>query len=77
MRKSKLLEELELEAKKRDIIIRYEDLGLHKGGLCRLFGRYFLIVNRGLKTKEKAELIAGILREQADREEHRTQKPDE
>ena len=63
MRKSKLLEELEKKAIDKGIIVRYEDLGLHKGGLCRLFGRYFLMVNKGLKTNAKEELIMAILKE--------------
>ncbi len=63
MRKSKLLEKLEEEAEKKQIIVRYEPLGLHKGGLCKLFGRYFLFVNKALKTKEKEEFILASLEE--------------
>jgi hypothetical protein len=60
MTKAKQLEQLEQECHKRGVKLIYDDLR-SEGGLCRLRGCYYLILNRRLASETKARIIADAL----------------
>lgn len=61
-----LFNELGALAGKLGIAIRYGHIGgedaLHRGGLCRVEGKYFLIMHSRLTRKEKIRVMAETLR---------------
>jgi hypothetical protein len=60
MSKAKQLEQLEQECHTRGIKLIYDDLR-SEGGLCRLRGCYYLILNRRLASETKARIILEAL----------------
>lgn len=62
MKKKEILSQLENIIESFGVSIRYEDLGTHYGGLCKLFGKMFLFVNKSLPIDAKIELLATELR---------------
>lgn len=60
MSKAKQLEQLEQECHTRGVKLIYDDLR-SEGGLCRLRGCYYLILNRRLASETKARVIAEAL----------------
>ena len=60
MSKAKQLEQLEQECHTRGVKLIYDDLR-SEGGLCRLRGCYYLILNRRLASESKARVIAAAL----------------
>ncbi len=58
--KSKRLEQLEQECRERGVTVIYDDLR-SEGGLCRLRGSFFLILNRRLAPETKARVITDAL----------------
>jgi hypothetical protein len=62
---SAFLAELEAVAQSLGIEVRYENLkkegSFTPGGLCRLKGRYLLIVNSRAATRDKVEALAMAL----------------
>ena len=68
MSKTSRLEQLERECKERGIRLIYDDLR-SEGGLCRLRGCYYVILNRRLASETRVRIIADALarvREMAD-----------
>ena len=65
MDESAVLTELEGLARSFDIEVRYENLkregGFTSGGLCRLKGRYLLIINSKAANRDKIEALAAAL----------------
>ena len=61
-----LLNQLEELAKKLGITVRCENVNLEEsssaGGLCRLKGKYVLIVNAQAPVKEKIEVLTKVLK---------------
>jgi hypothetical protein len=61
-----LLDELEELADRLGIDVRYGNIGMaesHRmGGLCRVQGKYFLIMHSRLTTKEKIGVIISTLK---------------
>jgi hypothetical protein len=61
MDENTLLNQLEELAERLDIAVRYEtaleDFQFSHGGLCRLKGRYVIIVNKDISTAEKARTL--------------------
>jgi hypothetical protein len=62
MRKKEMLVQLENLAESLGISVRYENLGVHHGGLCKLFGKQFLFVNKALSLEAKIELFINELK---------------
>ena len=60
MSKTSRLEQLEQECHTRGVKLIYDDLR-SEGGLCRLRGCYYLILNRRLASETKARIIADAL----------------
>jgi hypothetical protein len=60
MTKAKRLEQLEQECKERGIKLIYDDLR-SEGGLCRLRGSYYVILNRRLASETKTRIIGDAL----------------
>jgi hypothetical protein len=60
MSKAKQLEQLEQECHTRGVKLIYDDLR-SEGGLCRLRGCYYLILNRRLASETKARIIVDAL----------------
>jgi len=60
MSKAKQLEQLEQECHTRGVKLIYDDLR-SEGGLCRLRGSFYLILNRRLASETKARIIADAL----------------
>jgi hypothetical protein len=60
MTKAKQLEQLEQECKERGVKLMYDDLR-SEGGLCRLRGSYYVILNRRLASETKTRIIADAL----------------
>jgi hypothetical protein len=60
MSKAKQLEQLEQECHTRGVKLIYDDLR-SEGGLCRLRGSFYLILNRRLASETKARIILGAL----------------
>ena len=58
--KAKQLEQLEQECRERGIRLIYDDLR-SEGGLCRLRGSFFLILNRRLAVETRVRAIAAAL----------------
>jgi len=62
---SAFLKELEEVAQSLGIEVRYEnfkkEVGFASGGLCRLKGRYLLIINSRAAAREKVEALAGAV----------------
>ncbi len=54
------LDQLEQECHTRGVKLIYDDLR-SEGGLCRLRGCYYLILNRRLASETKARIIAAAL----------------
>ena len=66
------LSELEKLASELDVDVSYEPMGglvQGVGGLCRLRGRYRIIVDRKLKPPERLQVVADALR-RFDTDEH-------
>jgi hypothetical protein len=66
------LSELEKLASELDVDVTYEPMGglvQGVGGLCRLRGRYRIIVDRKLKPPERLQVVADALR-RFDTDEH-------
>lgn len=65
MDESAFLAELEAVAQSLGVEVRYENLkkegSFTPGGLCRLKGRYLLIVNSRAATRDKVEALAMAL----------------
>jgi len=61
-----LLDELEKLAERLGIDIRYGKIGVEEsrrmGGLCRVHGRYVLIMHSGLSKKDKIAVILKTLK---------------
>ena len=61
-----LLDQMEELADRLGIDIRYGNIGVEEsrrmGGLCRVQGKYFLIMHSCLTTKEKIRVIAKTLK---------------
>jgi len=66
MSKTTRLEQLEQECHGRGVRLIYDDLR-SEGGLCRLRGSYYLILNRRLASETKARIIADALARVGDR----------
>jgi hypothetical protein len=60
MSKTAKLEQLEQECHTRGVRLIYDDLR-SEGGLCRLRGSYYLILNRRLASETKARIIVDAL----------------
>jgi hypothetical protein len=60
MSKTSRLEQLEQECKERGIRLIYDDLR-SEGGLCRLRGCYYVIMNRRLASETRTRIIADAL----------------
>jgi hypothetical protein len=60
MSKTSRLEQLEQECHTRGVKLIYDDLR-SEGGLCRLRGSFYLILNRRLASETKARIIADAL----------------
>ena len=60
MSKTTKLEQLEQECHGRGVRLIYDDLR-SEGGLCRLRGSYYLILNRRLASETKARIIVDAL----------------
>jgi hypothetical protein len=60
MSKTSRLEQLEQECKERGVRLIYDDLR-SEGGLCRLRGNYYVIMNRRLAFETKIRIIANAL----------------
>ena len=60
MSKAKQLEQLEQECHTRGVKLIYDDLR-SEGGLCRLRGSFYLILNRRLAFETKIRIIADAL----------------
>jgi hypothetical protein len=60
MSKTSRLEQLEQECKERGIRLIYDDLR-SEGGLCRLRGCYYVILNRRLAAETRIRIIADAL----------------
>jgi hypothetical protein len=60
MSKKTRLEQLEQECHGRGVRLIYDDLR-SEGGLCRLRGSYFLILNRRLASETRVRIIADAL----------------
>jgi hypothetical protein len=60
MTKAKQLEQLEQECKERGIRLIYDDLR-SEGGLCRLRGCYYVILNRRLASETRTRILADAL----------------
>ena len=60
MSKKDRLEQLEQECHTRGVKLIYDDLR-SEGGLCRLRGCYYLILNRRLASETKARIIGEAL----------------
>jgi len=58
MKREGLLAKLEETAEKVGLIIRYENLGQLKGGLCRIKEKNFIFINKSLPITSKIELIS-------------------
>jgi len=68
MSKTSRLEQVEQECKERGVRLIYDDLR-SEGGLCRLRGCYYVILNRRLASETKTRIIVDALarvREMAD-----------
>lgn len=66
MEENRLLQELEGIAEKLSIAVQYDDLmGMDfkiKGGLCKLRGKHFIIMDRRTPLTERVDLLVGALR---------------
>ena len=60
MSKTKQLEQLEQECHTRGVKLIYDDLR-SEGGLCRLRGSFYLILNRRLASETRVRIIADAL----------------
>jgi hypothetical protein len=60
MSKTSRLEQLEQECKERGVKLIYDDLR-SEGGLCRLRGSYYVILNRRLASETKTRIIVDAL----------------
>jgi hypothetical protein len=60
MNTKKRLEQLEQECRGRGVRLIYDDLR-SEGGLCRLRGCYYLILNRRLASETKVRIISDAL----------------
>lgn len=60
MSKTSRLEQLEQECHTRGVKLIYDDLR-SEGGLCRLRGSFYLILNRRLAAETKARIIVDAL----------------
>ena len=60
MSKTSRLEQLEQECKERGVRLIYDDLR-SEGGLCRLRGCYYVILNRRLAAETRTRIIADAL----------------
>ncbi len=62
-----LLNQLEELAGRLEIAVRYENLNAEEstgaGGLCRLKGKYFLIIHSQTMAKEKVRILTEALRQ--------------
>jgi hypothetical protein len=62
-----LLSQLEELAGRLEIAVRYENLNAEEstgiGGLCRLKGKYFLIIHSQTAVKEKVRILTEALRQ--------------
>ncbi len=58
--KAKQLEQLELECKEQGVRLIYDDLR-SEGGLCRLRGSFYLILNRRLASETRTRIITDAL----------------
>lgn len=63
MKKKEILENLEQIAEHLGVAVRYVELGNHPGGICKLFGRKFIFVNRSLDIDAQIELLLSKLKE--------------
>jgi hypothetical protein len=75
MSKTSRLEQVEQECKERGVRLIYDDLR-SEGGLCRLRGSYYVILNRRLAAETKTRIIADALarmREMIDKGHDRNQ----
>lgn len=61
-----LLQQLEELAEKLGIAVQYENLSMEessgRGGMCRIRGKYVLLIHRGASTREKIQIMADALR---------------
>ncbi len=66
MNKKELLVQLEQLADRLGIEIRYERIknpaNITRGGLCKLKGRYIIIIDSKTSVSERVELISNILK---------------
>ncbi|RJS77017.1 hypothetical protein CW713_10740 [Methanophagales archaeon] len=66
MNQKELLVQLEQLAEKLGIEIRYERIknpaNITKGGLCKLKGRYIIIIDSNASASERVDLISSILK---------------
>ena len=60
MSKTSRLEQVEQECKQRGVRLIYDDLR-SEGGLCRLRGSFYLILNRRLAAETKTRIIVDAL----------------
>jgi hypothetical protein len=60
MSKTSRLEQVEQECKERGVKLIYDDLR-SEGGLCRLRGSYYVILNRRLAAETKTRIIVDAL----------------
>ena len=60
MSKTSRLEQVEQECKERGVRLIYDDLR-SEGGLCRLRGCYYVILNRRLAAETKTRIIVDAL----------------
>ena len=60
MSKTSRLEQVEHECKERGVKLIYDDLR-SEGGLCRLRGSFYLILNRRLASETKVRIIVDAL----------------
>jgi len=75
MSKKTQLEQLEQECHTRGVKLIYDDLR-SEGGLCRLRGSFYLILNRRLAAETKARIIGDGLTRVQERARTMTELPD-
>lgn len=58
MKRKMLQAKLEELADRLGIIIRYENLGQSRGGLCRLRNQYYIFINKKTTTTYRIEILS-------------------
>ena len=62
MKREIILQELEKITQKLGLDVRYEKLGLLKGGVCRIDDKYYFLINKNLSVASQIELYISELK---------------